>query len=68
MRRVSSRRAFLSGLGVVAASPFIPLLNASGQEASSPKRLILFYTPHGTVKSAWTPTGTTTRRAARVRG
>jgi hypothetical protein len=60
MRRVSSRRAFLSGLGVVAASPFIPLLNASGQEASSPKRLILFYTPHGTVKSAWTPTGTTT--------
>ena len=56
-----SRRAFLSGLGVVAASPFIPILNASGQETTlSPKRLILFYTPHGTVKSAWTPTGTET--------
>ncbi|HEX4339421.1 MAG TPA: DUF1552 domain-containing protein [Polyangiaceae bacterium] len=55
-----SRRAFLSGLGVAAASPFVPILNASGQEALSPKRLILFYTPHGTVKNAWTPTGSAT--------
>ncbi len=60
MSRVTSRRAFLAGLGVAAASPFIPILNASGQESLFPKRLILFYTPHGTVKKAWTPTGTTT--------
>jgi hypothetical protein len=55
-----SRREFLAGLGVVAASPFVPLLNASGQEALFPKRLILFFTPHGTVKKAWTPSGSET--------
>jgi hypothetical protein len=55
----TSRRAFLSGLGAaVAAAPFIPILNASGQESLSPKRLILFFTPHGTIKKLWTPTGT----------
>ena len=52
-----SRRAFLAGLGALAASPFIPILNASGQEKLLPKRLILFFTPHGTIKQAWTPTG-----------
>jgi hypothetical protein len=57
--RHPSRRAFLRGLGVAAASPFVPLLDASAQEAS-PKRLILFFTPHGTVKKNWTPTGTET--------
>jgi hypothetical protein len=53
----ASRRAFLAGLGALAASPFIPILNASGQEKLFPKRLILFFTPHGTIKDAWTPTG-----------
>jgi hypothetical protein len=55
-----SRRAFLAGLGAVGLAPFLPLLNASGQEALFPKRLLLFFTPHGTVKSAWTPTGSQT--------
>jgi hypothetical protein len=55
-RRVS-RRALLSGLGVSAAlSPFIPLLNAQGQEAQ-PLRLILWFTPHGTVYDNWKPSG-----------
>jgi hypothetical protein len=52
-----SRRALLSGLGASAAlSPFIPLLNAEGQEAQ-PLRLILWFTPHGTVYENWKPTG-----------
>lgn len=56
-----SRRGFLSRLGVAAAvSPFVPLLNASGQESLFPRRLILFFTPHGTVLDAWKPTGTAT--------
>jgi hypothetical protein len=52
-----TRRALLSGLGVSAAlSPFIPLLNAQGQEAQ-PLRLILWFTPHGTVYDNWKPSG-----------
>jgi hypothetical protein len=63
-----SRRRFLQGLGVSAAlSPFIPILNASGQEPLYPKRLLLFFTPdgtssidHGGMVVNWKPTGTET--------
>ena len=53
-----ARRAFLKGLGLsAAASPFLPLLNVSGQELGPPpKRLILFFTPHGTIYDQWRPT------------
>jgi hypothetical protein len=52
-----SRRAVLGGLGVsTALSPFIPLLNAQGQEAQ-PQRLILWFTPHGTIYDNWKPSG-----------
>jgi len=55
-----SRRNLLRGLGVgVAATPFLPLFNASGQE-TLPKRLILFYTPDGTGHTDWAPTGSST--------
>jgi hypothetical protein len=51
------RRALLSGLGGAAAlSPFLPLLNAQGQEAQ-PRRLILWFTPHGTIYDNWKPSG-----------
>ncbi len=56
-----SRRNFLSSLGAATAlSPFIPLLNASGQELGRPpKRLLLVFTPDGTAPSVdWMPTGT----------
>jgi Protein of unknown function (DUF1552) len=60
-RRGLSRRHFLGGLGVAAAaSPFVPLLNASGLEPTFPKRLVLFFTPHGTIWDQWKPTGTET--------
>ena len=56
-----SRRRFLAGLGLsAAASPFVPLLNASGQEMTQPKRLVLFFTPHGTIWDQWLPTGAET--------
>jgi hypothetical protein len=56
-KRPFSRRALLSGLGASAAlSPFLPLLEAEGQEAK-PLRLILWFTPHGTVYDNWKPSG-----------
>ncbi len=60
LNRNFHRRAFLSGLGLAGLYPFIPILNASGQEATFPKRLVLFFTPHGTLFDAWLPTGTET--------
>jgi hypothetical protein len=55
--RALSRRALLGGLGASAAlSPFLPLLEAQGQEAQ-PLRLILWFTPHGTVYDNWKPSG-----------
>lgn len=53
-----SRRALLGGLGAAAvASPFIPLLNASGGEPA-PVRMVHIYFPHGTWLPFWTPAGT----------
>src|SRR5215510_14375061 len=70
MRRVPafSRRNFLRSLGAGAAlAPFLPLLNASGQEMVFPKRLLLFYSPDGTASIDdngaivdWKPQGTET--------
>jgi len=56
-----SRRSFLRGLGAgVALAPFVPLLNATGQEMRYPKRLILFYSPDGTGYNDWAPSGSGT--------
>jgi Protein of unknown function (DUF1552) len=55
------RRELLASLGASAAlAPFVPLLNASGQESTVPKRLVLYFTPHGTVWNNWRPTGSGT--------
>jgi hypothetical protein len=55
--RSLSRRALLRGLGASAAlSPFLPRLEAQGQRAQ-PLRLILWFTPHGTVYDNWKPSG-----------
>lgn len=59
--RDNSRRNFLKNLGASAAlTPFLPIFNASGQEALSPRRIILFFTPHATYFPAWVPSGTQT--------
>jgi len=55
--RGPSRRTFLRGLGLGGAlAPFLPLLNASGAE-QQPLRLVLWFTPHGTLHDRWAPTG-----------
>ncbi len=66
-RNRSSRRALLQGLGLSAASwPLLPLLNASAQTATRPKRLVLVFTPDGAAARDyntvidWRPTGTET--------
>jgi hypothetical protein len=54
-----SRRAFLAQLGLGGAAAMFPWLNAAhtrAQAKPSPK-LLLFYTPHGTVWDQWRPTG-----------
>ncbi|HTV17868.1 MAG TPA: DUF1552 domain-containing protein [Polyangiaceae bacterium] len=56
-----SRRQLLGSLGAAAAlAPFVPLLNASGQELGRPpKRLLLVFTPDGTAPTIdWMPQGT----------
>ncbi|HEY0138991.1 MAG TPA: DUF1552 domain-containing protein [Nannocystis sp.] len=54
------RRRLLQSLGVSAAlAPFIPML-ARGEDVNPPRRLILVYTPHGTIHDMWTPTGSET--------
>ncbi|PCC72325.1 Protein of unknown function [Nannocystis exedens] len=55
------RRKLLQALGLGAAcAPFIPLLDARGETDPAPRRLILVYTPHGTLHKFWNPTGTET--------
>jgi len=62
-----SRRRLLQSLGLGAAfGPLIPLLNATGQEALRPKRLLLVFTPDGAAAQNyntsvdWRPQGTET--------
>jgi hypothetical protein len=61
-----SRRNLLRTLGAGAAlSPFLPLLNASGQEPTTPKRLLLLFTPDGSADGPggaidWRPQGSET--------
>jgi hypothetical protein len=67
-RFTCSRRSLLKALGASSAlAPFLPILNASGQEMVFPKRLLLFFTPdgtsaidHGGAQVDWKPQGTET--------
>ena len=55
-RRLTSRRMFLGGSAAAgSALALFPWLQASA--APSPMRLLLFFTPHGTVWDQWRPTG-----------
>src|SRR5215831_10082617 len=66
-RFVLSRRRLLQSLGIgTAATPLLPLLNASAQNAPRPKRLLLLFSPDGSpalnysTSVDWRPTGTET--------
>jgi hypothetical protein len=61
-RRIrAERRAFLKALGgvgaVTAATSLFPWLRARSQDAAAHKKLVLYYTPHGTIWDQWRPTG-----------
>jgi len=61
-----SRRHFLHGIGAsVLAAPFLKLLEnsalaAEGTTTGHAKRLVLFFSPNGTVHEHWRPTGSGT--------
>lgn len=60
MKRLTRRNLLKGSAAALLASPLVPLLEASGQVASLPKRLLLFFTPHGTIYDQWKPTGADT--------
>jgi hypothetical protein len=60
-----SRRALLRGTGSIAVGlPLLEIMSPRGrayaQAAAAPKRFVVFFSPDGTIKPAWTPTGSGT--------
>lgn len=60
MSRLLSRRTMLRGAGAAVALPFLgsmlrPLQSHAGPDI--PKRLVIFFTPNGTIPDAWRPSG-----------
>ena len=54
-----SRRALLGSIGASAAlAPFIPMLESQAGGTAAPKRLVLLFSPNGTLHERWAPTGT----------
>jgi hypothetical protein len=52
------RRRFLQSLAAASTIPLLrPFSRARATEGSSPKRLLIFWTPQGTVQNAFWPTG-----------
>ena len=58
MKRLS-RRMVLRGAGAVLALPLLEAMQARAQTAP-PKRLLLFFSPNGTIYDRWAPTVTST--------
>ena len=50
-----SRRSFLGAAGALAGTALLP--RSAWADASAPKRLIVIFSPNGTVTPSWTPTG-----------
>jgi hypothetical protein len=57
---MNRRHLLKAAAGALLASPLVPLLEARGQVPSMPKRLLLFFTPHGTIYDQWKPGGADT--------
>lgn len=56
-----SRRGLLAGAGLsLAATPFLPMLQSHAGGDGPPKRLLLLFSPCGTIRDQWLPTGTET--------
>jgi hypothetical protein len=63
--KVLDRRTLLRGAGGIAIGlPFLEIMSRSGTAAAQtpplPKRLIVFFSPNGSIRENWTPTGTET--------
>lgn len=54
-----SRREMLAALGAAGVLPLLEARPARGQ-AAAPRRLLVFYTPNGTIGPEWRPKGTET--------
>ena len=58
LRQGVNRRRFLKGLaGAGALTPFIPLQHSEANDGEFPVRLILLFSPNGTLHENWNPTG-----------
>lgn len=58
------RRQFLHGAaGTLVALPMLDSLQVNAQPAAPPKRLVLMYTPNGTIQDAWWPKNVTSPTA-----
>jgi hypothetical protein len=57
---MNRRQLLKAATGALLASPLVPLFDAYGQVPSMPKRLLLFFTPHGTIYDQWRPGGADT--------
>jgi hypothetical protein len=57
-----SRRATLRGAGVAIALPWLEAMSSTTRlaRAAAPKRAIFFFSPNGSIRDAWTPTGSET--------
>ncbi|MEM9188068.1 MAG: DUF1552 domain-containing protein [Myxococcota bacterium] len=52
------RRSFLGAAGVGAAAlPFLRTLKGSAQPAGAPQRLLIFFSPNGTIETEWPSAG-----------
>jgi hypothetical protein len=61
MKRGITRRTLLRGAaGATLALPFLNIMRARAGQQPIPKRILLFFTNNGTIKSAWEPTGSET--------
>ncbi|HEX2735248.1 MAG TPA: DUF1552 domain-containing protein [Polyangiaceae bacterium] len=59
-RALIGRRSLLTGAGAALALPYLDIMRAraaSSCDADAPKRLIVMYTPNGTIPAAFWPTG-----------
>ena len=61
LNRNFSRRGFLGTLGAATAlTPFLPILESQGAESGFPRRLVLLFSPNGTLHEKWVSSGTET--------
>lgn len=60
VNRNFSRRAFLGSLGAAGVlTPFLPMMRGRAAEGDFPVRLIMCFSPNGTIHENWAPTGST---------